>query len=191
VEVGIADVHFLDEEPLEVRGVSIEAIPDSLSGGDDLDATAFVLEDGDRTLVVASDDARHLAESALPEAIDLAVFECGRMEHDPSVGNGLTGHSRRWECPRTSATSSTTISARNASVSVPFESPRARSATSRNGNATATQKATRLAGRKETSTPPDSPGSHSPSVVTACRVLVMAAASVLPEEWPDMGSSLY
>lgn len=89
VEVGIADVHFLDEQPLEVQGVSIEAIPYSLSGDDDLDATAFVLEDGERTLVIASDDARYVEASALPGAIDLAVFECGLVEHDPAVGGHL------------------------------------------------------------------------------------------------------
>jgi len=89
-ELGIADTHFLDEEPLVVDGIEVRAIPYSLSGTGELDATAFVVEDGDRTLVIASDDARYLEESRLPGSIDLAVFECGLLAHDPDVGGHLS-----------------------------------------------------------------------------------------------------
>jgi phosphoribosyl 1,2-cyclic phosphate phosphodiesterase len=65
-DVGFADTHFLDEAPLTADGVRIEAVPYSLSGTGDMDATAFVLEDGETTLLLATDDARYLEESALP-----------------------------------------------------------------------------------------------------------------------------
>lgn len=78
-EMAFADVHFLDESPLEVDGVRIESIPYSLKG-DEIDATAFVIEDDDATVLVASDDARHLPEDEVPIDIDLAVFECGLFE---------------------------------------------------------------------------------------------------------------
>lgn len=82
-DVGFAGTHFLDEEPLTVSGVEIEAVPYSLSGDGDFDATAFILRDGERTVVLATDDARYLDEAALPEAIDLAVFECGYFPETP------------------------------------------------------------------------------------------------------------
>lgn len=83
--VGWTDVHLLDEDgPLEVNGITARAIPYSLEGDGDEDAAAFVFERGDRTLLVASDDARHLDEDALPADIDLAVFECGFFEEDPA-----------------------------------------------------------------------------------------------------------
>ncbi|MFB6170928.1 MAG: MBL fold metallo-hydrolase [Haloarculaceae archaeon] len=82
--VGWTDVHLLDVDgPLEANGVTARAIPYSLEGDGDEDAAAFVFERDDRTLLVASDDARHLDESALPAA-DLAVFECGFFETDPA-----------------------------------------------------------------------------------------------------------
>lgn len=79
---GFADLHFLDEEPLSVAGTTVRAIPYALEG-EAIDATAFVLEDDDATVVIASDDARHLPEDELPAEIDLAVFECGLFEQDP------------------------------------------------------------------------------------------------------------
>lgn len=79
---GFADVRLLDDDPLEIDGTTVRSIPYALED-EDLDATAFVLEDGDTTLVVASDDARYLDEDALPGEIDLAVFECGLFERDP------------------------------------------------------------------------------------------------------------
>jgi phosphoribosyl 1,2-cyclic phosphate phosphodiesterase len=76
-EIGFAETHFLDEEPLVVDGVRVEAVPYSLSGDGDHDATAFVLTADGQTAVLATDDARYLDESALPNDIDFAVFECG------------------------------------------------------------------------------------------------------------------
>lgn len=89
-DIGFADTHFLDEEPLTVADARIEAIPYSLSGDGDPDATAFVVERGDATLVLAVDDARHLDESALPDDIDLAVFECGYFPETPDGTRILT-----------------------------------------------------------------------------------------------------
>ena len=89
-DVGFADTHFLEEEPLVVDGVRIEAVPYSLSGDGDMDATAFVLEGGDTTLVLATDDARYLEESALPDDVDLAVFECGYFREAPDGTRLLT-----------------------------------------------------------------------------------------------------
>lgn len=87
--VGWTDVHLLDEDgPLEVGGVTARAIPYPLESDGQDDAAAFVFERGDRTLVVASDDARHLDEDALPPDIDLAVFECGFFQTDPT-GNSI------------------------------------------------------------------------------------------------------
>lgn len=80
--MGFADVQFLDEGPLEVGGTAVRSIPHALEGEAE-DATAFVVEDGDLTVVIASDDARHLPEEALPADIDLAVFECGLFERGP------------------------------------------------------------------------------------------------------------
>jgi phosphoribosyl 1,2-cyclic phosphate phosphodiesterase len=82
-DVGFADTHFLDERPLTVGDAHVEAIPYTLSGDGDLDATAFVVEHGGRTLLLAVDDARYLEESALPDDIDLAVFECGYFPETP------------------------------------------------------------------------------------------------------------
>jgi phosphoribosyl 1,2-cyclic phosphate phosphodiesterase len=82
-DVGFADTHFLDEEPLEVDDVRIEAIPYSLSGDGVLDATAFVLQQGETTALLAVDDARYLDEDALPADVDLAVFECGYFPATP------------------------------------------------------------------------------------------------------------
>ncbi len=83
--MGFADVQFLDEEPLRVDGTTLRSVPYALEGGA-IDATAFVVEDGDVTVLVASDDARHLPEGDLPSDIDLAVFECGLFEHGPDGG---------------------------------------------------------------------------------------------------------
>ena len=82
-DVGFADVQFLEEDPLSAGGVTVEAVPYSLSGDGDPDATAFVLEDGASTVVLATDDARHLREADLPSAVDLAVFECGYFPETP------------------------------------------------------------------------------------------------------------
>lgn len=82
-DVGFADTHFLEEQPLTIRDTTVEAVPYSLSGDGDLDATAFVLRQGGTTVVLATDDARYLEEAALPEDIDLAVFECGYFPETP------------------------------------------------------------------------------------------------------------
>jgi phosphoribosyl 1,2-cyclic phosphate phosphodiesterase len=82
-DVGFAETHFLDEEPLSIDGTTVEAIPYTLSGNDDMDATAFLLEDEETTVLLATDDARYLDESALPDHIDFAVFECGYFHETP------------------------------------------------------------------------------------------------------------
>jgi phosphoribosyl 1,2-cyclic phosphate phosphodiesterase len=82
-EQGYADTHFLDDEPLVVDGVRIEAVPYPLSSDGPMDATGFVIRDGDATVVVVSDDARHLDESRLPDDLTAAVFECGHFSHGP------------------------------------------------------------------------------------------------------------
>lgn len=80
---GFCDVHLL-EDSLEIGPATVSPIPYALDGDSETaDATAFVIEEGGRTVLIASDDARHLEESALPEAIDLAVFECGLFESGP------------------------------------------------------------------------------------------------------------
>ncbi|MUV85836.1 MBL fold metallo-hydrolase [Natronomonas sp. CBA1123] len=89
-DIGFADTHFLDGDPLTVGDARIAAIPYSLSGDGDLDATAFVVERGDATVVLAVDDARHLEEAALPDDIDLAVFECGYFRETPDGTRILT-----------------------------------------------------------------------------------------------------
>lgn len=83
VQQGFAGVEFLDDSPLDIDGTTIRSIPYALSD-DDLDATAFVIEDEESTVVIASDDARYLDIDALPAEIDLAVFECGLFEQDPA-----------------------------------------------------------------------------------------------------------
>lgn len=82
-DVGFAATHFLDEEPLVVDDTRIEAIPYSLSGTDDMDATAFLIEREGATVLLAVDDARYLDEAALPDDLDLAVFECGYFQETP------------------------------------------------------------------------------------------------------------
>lgn len=89
-DIGFAETHFLDEEPLVVDDIRIEAVPYSLSAAETLDATAFVIRDGETTVVLATDDARYLDESALPSDIDLAVFECGYFEETPDETQILT-----------------------------------------------------------------------------------------------------
>jgi phosphoribosyl 1,2-cyclic phosphate phosphodiesterase len=91
---GFADTHFLDEEPLSVGDYEVSAIPYPLEDADtEPDATAFVVESGGRTLLIASDDARYLDESRLPSA-DLAVFECGLFEALPDGTPLLTDADR-------------------------------------------------------------------------------------------------
>jgi phosphoribosyl 1,2-cyclic phosphate phosphodiesterase len=82
-DVGFAGTHFLEEEPLVVDDVRVEAVPYSLSGDGDMDATAFVLREGETTVLLAVDDARYLEEDALPDDVDLAVFECGYFPETP------------------------------------------------------------------------------------------------------------
>lgn len=82
-DIGFAGTHFLDEAPLTIDDTTVEAIPYSLSGDDDMDATAFVLRQDETTVLLAVDDARYLDEAALPADIDLAVFECGYFPETP------------------------------------------------------------------------------------------------------------
>lgn len=89
-DVGFAATHFLDEEPLEVGDTRVEAIPYSLSGDSDMDATAFVLRQGETTVLLAVDDARYLDEDRLPADVDLAVFECGYFPETPDGTSILT-----------------------------------------------------------------------------------------------------
>jgi len=97
LNIGWADLHVIDEDgPIEANGVTARAIPYALEGDGDVDAAAFVFERGDRTLLVASDDARYLDEDALPSAIDLAVFECGYFERTPDGAEILTEIDRRF-----------------------------------------------------------------------------------------------
>lgn len=88
-ETEIADIRFVEEDPLQIDDVKIRTIPYSLEG-DDVDATAFVLEHEDTVVVIASDDARHLPESVLPTDIDLAIFECGLFDNGPDGDPILT-----------------------------------------------------------------------------------------------------
>lgn len=88
-EANLADVHLLDEKPLQADSWTVRAIPYALEG-EDLDATAFVIEDGETTILIASDDARYLPESNLPGEIDLAVFECGLFDFGPDGERILT-----------------------------------------------------------------------------------------------------
>lgn len=90
---GFADVRFLDERPLSVGNYEVRSIPYSLDGAE-IDATAFVVETADRTVVIASDDARHLPEERFPASIDLAVFECGLFERGPD-GTALLSETDR------------------------------------------------------------------------------------------------
>lgn len=83
------DVQFLDDDPLTIDDTTIRSIPYALED-DELDATAFEITRGDRTLLIASDDARYLDEGTLPEEIDLAVFECGYFERGPDGDRILT-----------------------------------------------------------------------------------------------------
>lgn len=97
LNIGWADLHIIDEDgPIEAGGVTVRAIPFELEGDGDVDAAAFVFERGDRTLLVASDDARYLDEEELPADIDLAVFECGYFEETPDGGEILTEIDRRF-----------------------------------------------------------------------------------------------
>jgi len=82
-DVGFAGTHFLDEASLSIGDTDVEAVPYSLTGDGDTDATAFVLRQGETTVLLAVDDARYLDETALPDEIDLAVFECGYFQETP------------------------------------------------------------------------------------------------------------
>ncbi len=88
--LGIADVHYLDEEPLRDSGIEVRALPYSLSGNDEGDATGFLFDDGSATIAVVSDDARHFDVDQLPPDLDLAVFECGIFERGPDGERVLT-----------------------------------------------------------------------------------------------------
>ncbi len=89
-DVGFADVHFLDEEPLTIDDARIQSVPYSLSGDSQTDATGFVIEQNGTTIVLVTDDARYLEEDRLPEEIDLAVFECGYFPEMPDGTQILT-----------------------------------------------------------------------------------------------------
>lgn len=82
-DLGSVELHALDERPLSVGGVSVEAIPYELTAGGPRDATGFLFRDGDTTLAVVADDAREFPESRLPADTDAAVFECGGFTHGP------------------------------------------------------------------------------------------------------------
>lgn len=82
-DAGFADVRFLDEEPIAVGEMTVEAIPYPLSANGELDAAAFLFRDGDATLAVVADDARYFDEGRLPATLDAAVFECGSFTHGP------------------------------------------------------------------------------------------------------------
>ncbi len=86
---GFLDVEFLDDGPFTVGDTTVRPIPYALED-EELDATVFEITRGDETVLIASDDARYLDESALPESIDLAVFECGMFEYDPDGDRILT-----------------------------------------------------------------------------------------------------
>lgn len=88
-EQGAIDVRLLDDDALAVGDWTVSAVPYALAGDGDRDATAFVL-DGPATVVVATDDARHLDVGRLPSAPDLAVFECGLFETGPDGESLLT-----------------------------------------------------------------------------------------------------
>lgn len=82
-ERAFADLHLLDEDgPLRAAGFEVRSVPYATSG-EAVDATAFVVERGDATLLVAADDAKYLDEAALPDGPELAVFECGLFERGP------------------------------------------------------------------------------------------------------------
>jgi phosphoribosyl 1,2-cyclic phosphate phosphodiesterase len=83
-ELGFADVHFLNEAPLQTDGWTVESIPYPLQADGPVDATGFLFDDGDSTLAVVTDDAAHLDETRLPHDLDGAVFECGHFTHDPA-----------------------------------------------------------------------------------------------------------
>lgn len=81
--MGFAAVRFLDEGPLTIEGITVEAIPYPLSADGERTATAFLFRDGEATLAVVADDARYFDEGRLPAALDAAVFECGSFTHGP------------------------------------------------------------------------------------------------------------
>lgn len=94
VSVGWAECHLLDEDgPLTANGVTVRSLPYELEGDGDADATGFEIDADGRTIVIASDDARHLEESQLPDA-DLAVFECGFFDEGPDGSTILSPEDR-------------------------------------------------------------------------------------------------
>lgn len=95
-EIRVADVRFLDDGPIEIGDIEASHVPYPLEGGGEEDATAFVFERDGRTLVIASDDARYLDESRLPDDIDVAVFECGLFHTAPDGTRILTETDRHW-----------------------------------------------------------------------------------------------
>ena len=92
-ELDYVDLHLLDEEPLHANGFEIRSLPYSLDGGEP-DATGFAIERSETRVVVVSDDARYLDESAFPENIDTVVFECGLFEQGPDGKPLLTDDDR-------------------------------------------------------------------------------------------------
>lgn len=82
--LGYADLHCLDEDPFEIRGIAVDPLPYPLEDGGPMHATGFLFREGDRTLAVVTDDARYLDEGQLPANLDAAVFECGHFTHDPA-----------------------------------------------------------------------------------------------------------
>jgi len=82
-ELGLADVHFLDERPFRADGFRVEAVPYPLSAGGPEEATGFVFHRGEESLAVVADDARYFDWERLPAHLDAAVFECGHFTHGP------------------------------------------------------------------------------------------------------------
>lgn len=78
-----ADIHFLEEEPFEARGIRVEAIPYALRENGPEDATGFIFRRDGTALAVVSDDARYLDEARLPDDPDAVVFECGHFTQGP------------------------------------------------------------------------------------------------------------
>lgn len=89
-----ANVHFVDEEPLRIDEYEINSVHYATSG-EAIDATGFVIEGRNETVVLTTDDAAYLDENKLPANIDVAVFECGLFTHDPNGRELLSTRDRQ------------------------------------------------------------------------------------------------